>query len=82
MPLKRLLDECRAIDPKDAAVVFEAFDGAVAELGLRTIADREKGAKIIIRLALAQEDRDVTKLRDGTVARMRKESGARRRRPF
>jgi hypothetical protein len=77
-----MLDESRAFDPKAVAVLLEAFDGVVAELGLRTIADREKAAKIIIRLALGQDSFDVAKLRNGAVATMRKESGARRRRPF
>ena len=82
MPMKRLLDESRTFDPKAAAILIEAFDGVVAELGLRTNADREKAAKIIIRLALGQNNLDAAKLRDRAVAGVRKESGARRRRPF
>jgi hypothetical protein len=40
--------------PEAVAVLFEAFDEAVADLDLRTEADREKAAKIIIRLARGQ----------------------------
>jgi hypothetical protein len=36
MPLKRLLNESRAFDPKTVPVVIEAFDAVVAELGLGT----------------------------------------------
>jgi hypothetical protein len=82
MPLKRLLEESRNFDPKAAAVLSEAFDGVVAELDLRTNADRERAAKIIIRLALGQNKLDAAKLRDLAVAVAHKESWARRRRPF
>ena len=82
MPLKRLLDEGRYFDPKVEAVVLEIFDGVVVRLDLRTLAEREQAAKIIIRLALGQHNLDAAKLRDSVVAAMRKESGARRRRPF
>jgi len=83
MPMKRMLDESRNVDPKMAAALLVAFDGVVAELDLRTNADdRERAAKIIIRLALGQENLgDAAKLRDRAVAAVRKESGARRR-PF
>ena len=32
MPLKRLLDESRAYNPKAVAILLEAFDALVAEL--------------------------------------------------
>ena len=35
MPLKRMLDDNRAFDPKAVALLLEAFDDIVAELGLR-----------------------------------------------
>jgi hypothetical protein len=82
MPLKRLLDESRAFEPKAVAVLVEAFDAVVAELNLRTNADKERAAKIIIRVALGQQSFDAAKIRDLAIIAMRKESGARRRRPF
>jgi hypothetical protein len=82
MPLKRLLDESRAFDPKAVAVLLEAFDAVVAQLDLRTNSDRERAAKIIIRLAIGQKDLDAAKLRDRAIIAVRKESGTRRRRPF
>jgi hypothetical protein len=82
MPLKRLLDESRAFDPKANAILLKAFDEVVAELGLRTNADKEKAAKIIIRLALGQTSLDVAKLSDAAVVAVRKESRPHRRRPF
>jgi hypothetical protein len=81
MPLKRLLDESRAFGPKAVAVLLEAFDVVAAELDLRTNADKERAAKIIIRLALGQKDLDVAKLRDSAIIALRKESRTRRR-PF
>jgi hypothetical protein len=59
---------------------LEAFDGVVAELELRTRADKEKAAKIVIRLALGQNNLNAAKLRDQAVAAVRNET--RRRRPF
>jgi len=67
---------------KPNAILLKAFDEVVAELGLRTNADKEKAAKIIIRLALGQENLDAARLRDRAVIAVRKECGARRRRPF
>ena len=81
MPLKRLLDESRAFGPKATAVLLEAFDTVVAELDLRTNADKERAAKIIIRLALGQQDLDAARLRDSAIIAVRKQSRTRRR-PF
>ncbi len=81
MPLKRLLDGSRAFDPKAVAVLLEAFNDVVAEVDLRTHADKERAAKIIIRLALGQKDLDMAKLRDSAIIAVRKESGTHRR-PF
>jgi len=75
MPLKRSLDERGTFDPKAVAILLEAFDGVVTELALREPAERERAAKLIIRLALGQANLGAAKLRDGTVAFMRKESG-------
>lgn len=52
MPMKRMLEEGGTFGPKAVAILLEAFNGIVAELDLRTIADREKAAKIVIKLAL------------------------------
>ena len=65
MPLKRLLDESRAFDPKAVAILLEAFNAVVAELDLRTGTDKERAAKIIIRIALSQRNLDVATIRDG-----------------
>jgi hypothetical protein len=54
MPLKRMLEEGRSFGPKAVALLLEAFDGIVAELDLRSAADREKAAKIVMRLALGR----------------------------
>lgn len=78
MPLKRMLDEARSFDPKAVALLLEAFDGVVADLDLRTDTDREKAAKIVMRLAHAQATLDAGKLRDDAVGLMRKEVRGRR----
>src|ERR1700729_832263 len=75
MPLKRMLEEGRSFGPKAVALLLEAFDGIVAELDLRSAADREKAAKIVMRLALGQARLDGAKLRGKTAAR----AGARAR---
>jgi hypothetical protein len=81
MPLKRMLDDNRTFDPKAVAILLEAFNDIVAALDLRTDADREKAAKIVIRLAHGQTDFDAAKIRDEAVRLMRKQ-GLGRRRPF
>ena len=59
--------------PKAVALLLEAFDGIVAELDLRSAADREKAAKIVMRLALGQAHLDGAKLRHDAMGLMRKE---------
>ena len=66
--LKRILGEGRNFDSKSIAILTEAFDAVVAKLGLRSIEEREKGARIIIGLAVGQMDLDSAKLRDEAVA--------------
>jgi hypothetical protein len=56
---KRILNESRSFDPKAIAILLEAFDGVVAELSLRAPAENVRAAKLIIRVALGQEDLDV-----------------------
>ena len=50
MPLKRMLNDSRAFEPKAVALLLETFDEIVADLDLRIDADREKAAKIVMRL--------------------------------
>ena len=80
MPLKRMLEEGRSFGPKAVALLLKAFDGIVAELDLRSAADREKAAKIVMRLALGQARLDGAKLRHDAIGLMRKEGIKGRRR--
>jgi len=75
MPLKRMLADNRNFDPKAIAILLEAFDEVVATLDLRTVAERERAAKIIVRFAIGQMDFDAAKLRGGAVDLMRSKSG-------
>ena len=61
--LRRML-EGRNFDSKAAAVLVEAFNEIIDELDLRTIADRERAARIAIELAASKPTLDVAKLRD------------------
>ncbi len=81
MPLKQMLNDNRTFDPKAVELLLEAFDEIVANLDLRTAADREKAAKIVMRLAHSLTELDAAKIRGEAVRLMRKE-GAGRRRPF
>jgi hypothetical protein len=77
MPLTRILGESPYFNPEAVAILLEAYDGAVAELGLRTLAEKEKAARIVLQLALGQTDFDVAKLGAGATAlMMRSESAA------
>ena len=76
-----MLNDSRTFDPKVVALLLEAFDEIVADLNLRTDADREKAAKIVMRLAHSLTELDAAKIRAEVVRLMRKE-GAGRRRPF
>ena len=82
MPLKRMLDDNRTFDPKAVALLLEVFDEIVADLNLRIDADRQKAAKIVMRLAHGQTELDAAKIRAEVVRLMRKEGLGRRRRPF
>ena len=79
MPLRRMLER-GVFDPRSTALLLKVFDETVADLDLRTDADREKAAKIIIRLAKGQADIDAAKIRNDVVRLMRSVPG--RRRPF
>ena len=63
MPLRRMLHDNRTFDPKAVALLLEAFDEIVAALDLRTDANREKAAKIVMRLAHGQNELDALKIR-------------------
>ena len=82
MPLKRMLNDSRAFEPKAVALLLETFDEIVADLDLRIDADREKAAKIVMRLAHSQKELDPAKIRAEVVRLMRKEGVRGRRRPF
>jgi hypothetical protein len=75
MPIRRIL-EGRNFDPKAVAILVDAFDALVAELDLRTIAERERVAKIVIGLAAATATLDARNLRDDAVRLIRKKSVA------
>jgi len=63
-----MLGESRNFDPKSIAILREAFEGIAAKLGLRSIEEREKAARLIIRLAQGETDLDAGKLRNEAVA--------------
>jgi hypothetical protein len=68
MPLKRMLDQSGSFDPKAVAILLEAYNAVVTELGLWETPERERAAKLIIRLAQGQTDLDAAKLRDDAAA--------------
>jgi hypothetical protein len=76
-----MLGDNRSFDPKAVALLLEAFDEIVADLDLRIEADREKAAKIVMRLAHGQTEIDAAKIRAEVIRLMRRE-GRRRRRAF
>lgn len=79
MPLKRMLNDNRIFDPKAVALLLEVFDDIVAALDLRSDADREKAAKIVVRLAHGQSDLDAAKISAEVIRLMRKKGIGRRR---
>lgn len=70
MSLKPMLNQGRSFDPKAVAILLEAYNGLVSELGLRATAEKERAAKLIIELAQDQTDLDAVKLRDSVAALM------------
>jgi hypothetical protein len=78
MPMRRIL-EGGSFDPKTIAILLDVFDETVADLDLRTDVDREKAAKIIIRLAHGEAALDAAKIRAKVVRLMRKKGAGRRR---
>ena len=65
--------EGRNFDPKAAAILVDAFKSVVADLRLRSVADRERAAKVVIQLAARRTDLDAATLRDEAAAMMQKE---------
>jgi len=68
--LKRMLGASRDFHPKSVAILLEAYDSLVAELGLATAAEKERAASIIVHIAQAQTELDITKLRDAAADAM------------
>ena len=64
----------KASNSKTAATLVEAFNGVVAELDLRTPAERERAARIVIELAGRHTFVDAAELRDEAAGLMRNES--------
>ena len=79
MPLKRMLNDNRAFEPKAVALLLEIFEEIVADLDLRIDTDREKAAKIVMRLAHGQAELDAAKIRAEVIRLMRREGRGRRR---
>ena len=73
MSFRRML-EGRNFDPKSAATLVEALNEIVDELYLRSPAERERAARIVIELAAGKTTLDVARLRDEAVRKMRRES--------
>jgi hypothetical protein len=76
MSLRRMV-EGGGFDPKSIVLLLEVFDEIVVDLDLRTDADREKAAKMIIRLAHGQPNLDAAKIRADVVRLMRKRGAGR-----
>ena len=57
MPLARMLEQSTSFNLEAVAVLPEAFNGVVTELGLQATEEREKAAKLIIQQALDQKPR-------------------------
>ena len=73
MPLKRLLDESGSFGPKAIAIMLEAYDGVVADLGLLATDEKEKAARLVMQLARSGVDLDTASLRSGVADLIRNE---------
>jgi hypothetical protein len=69
MPIRRLLDD-RNFEPQSVAVLVEAFNGVVSELGLQETSERERAARTVIRLAQVHPGFDTPKLRAAAIAEL------------
>lgn len=75
MPLKAMLAGSRVFDCEAVTVLLTAYQEVVAELGLRTPEEKEKAAKLVIRLATGQTDLDAVKLSNAVSNSMLNEGG-------
>ena len=73
MPLKRMLDESGSFDPKAIAIMLEAYDAVVADLGLQATDEKEKAARFVMQLARDRADLDMASLRTGVTDLIRNE---------
>ena len=73
MPIIRRMLEGRNFTPEAVAVLVEAFNEIVDELYLRSPAEREKAARILIELTLTRAILDAEELRDDAIGLMRDE---------
>jgi hypothetical protein len=73
MPLKRLLNESGSFDPKAIAIMLEAYDGVVADLGLQATDEKEKAARLVMQLARSRVELDTASLRNGVTDLIRNE---------
>lgn len=76
MPLKRMLEGSGSFGPSAVAIPVEAYDGLVAELGLKAPDEKERAAKLIIRLSQGQTELDAAKLRNEAANVMLNEGGS------
>ncbi len=67
-----MLADNRTFDPKAVALLLEVFDDIIAAPDLRTGADREKAARIVMRLAAGQTELDAARIRAQVVPLMRR----------
>ncbi|MBV9910899.1 MAG: hypothetical protein JOY52_25375 [Hyphomicrobiales bacterium] len=67
------MDESGSFDPKAIAIMVEAYDGVVADLGLRAADQREKAARLVVQLARSRVALDTASLRSGVTDLIRNE---------
>lgn len=65
-----MLNQSRSFDPRAVAILLEAYNGLVSELGLEAAAEKERAAKLIIGVAQEQTELDAVRLRDSVAALM------------
>jgi hypothetical protein len=79
MPMRRML-EGGSFDSKAVAILTEVFETVTTELDLRDIAERERAARIITRLAQAEPILDAAELSDDVIRFMQRDDVWRERR--
>ena len=70
MALKRLRDGSQNFHPDEIFILVRAYEGVVAELGLRSPAEQERAARRVISLAQGSTELDAIKLRDAVANSM------------